>query len=200
MGSLVNLLLLQMMLFFTPNPRPKSMLTNQSIKALMARWHPIVCSPTIEHCVPRSYYHKGDKVLGRDMHALICLPKALNFHRSNYKLVDADCTEGWRKVGPDPGIAFRHDRRRLFVPPEHYRGPYARSIGYFVLTYPSYFDIVHSNVLDLELLLKWSCLYPCTSVESKRHETIASIQQNYNPFFVDPKQAHHGLLTLLHDL
>ena len=85
---------------------------------------PNVTSPTVEHCVPRSHYFDGDKTLGRDMHALICVPKGLDCKRSNFKLVDANFIDI-----PDSGIALRDDKRRHFVPPELYRGPYARSIG-----------------------------------------------------------------------
>jgi endonuclease I len=196
----VGLLWVQMMFCFTPNSAPKYMLSAQSIRALLVQWHPHVPSPTVEHCVPRSHYQKKDKVLGRDMHALMCVPKVLNSKRSNFKLVDANFTDTWAKERPGPSIALRDDKRRLFLTPEVYRGSYARSIGYFVLTYPRYTNLVHSNVLDLELLLQWSCLHPCSYVESKRHEAIAMIQQNQNPFFENPQKAHTDLLELLDGL
>ena len=194
MRAFLGLLFVQMMACF--NKAPSYLLSPASIRVLMANLHPTVCSPTIEHCVPRSHYREGDdQILGRDMHALICVPESLNSHRSNYRLVDVKCTEGWKAVGQ--GVAFRHDRRRLFLPPPKYRGAYARSIGYFVLTYPSYADLVHSKVLDLELLVEWSGMYPCTHVEAEVHATIASIQKNKNPFVTNPAAASRSVLKLV---
>lgn len=185
-----------MRLMVCVNKAPSYLLSPASIRVLMSNLHPHVCSPTIEHCVPRSHYRKGDeKILGRDMHGLICVPESLNSHRSNYKLVDANCTHGWKPVGH--GVAFRHDGRRLFIPPPRYRGAYARSIGYFVITHPSYANLVHRKVLDLELLVDWCEAYPCTRLEEEVHATIASIQRNKNPFFVNPEKASRSVLTLV---
>lgn len=163
----------------------------------MSHLHPTICNPTIEHCVPQSFYHRQDhRDLSRDMHALICLPGGLNSHRSNFKLVEPESTTGWSDVGQG-GYAFKHEKRRLFVPPDKYRGPYARSIGYFALTYPSYASLVHSRVLDLRVLAEWSDAHPSTYSEKVAHETIASIQNNVNPFFVDSLDATHALLDLM---
>lgn len=177
--------------------RPSYLLSLSSIRQVMAALNPTVCNPTIEHCVPQSYYHTDDhQRLARDMHALICLPGGLNSQRSNYKLVEEGSMTGWEPVGPD-GYAMKHERRRLFVPPIIYRGPYARSVGYFALTYPEYAHLVHARVLDFKLLVQWSELHPATYSEKVVHETIASLQNNANPFLVDPVEAQHSVLELL---
>lgn len=173
---------------------PKYLLSAGSIRTLMASMHPAVSNPTIEHCVPKCHYRGtvDGQVMERDMHALICLPAKLNSARSNYKLCDPCSTNGWSKIAG--GAAYRHEKRRLFFPPAAYRGAYARSIGYFVLTYPSYAHVVHSQVLDLDLLVEWSQNHPCNHMEIVKHETIASIQHNENPFVTDPASAERLVL------
>lgn len=189
--------LLQLTSFRCANRPPSYLLSLASIRQVMSNLHPTICNPTIEHCVPRSYYHRNDhQNLARDMHALLCLPGGLNSHRSNFKLVEPEKTSGWEAVGQG-GHAFKHEKRRLFVPPTKYRGPYARSIGYFVLTYPTYASLVHSRVLDLRVLADWSEVYPITHSEQVVHATIESIQENCNPFFVDAWEAQQAVLELL---
>ena len=85
----------------------------------------------------------------------------------------------------------------MLVPPIVYRGPYARSIGYFVLTYPNYAPLVHLQVLDLRLLVRWSELHPITYCEEVAHETIASMQDNVNPFFIDEVEAYQDIMNKL---
>jgi endonuclease I len=130
------------------------------------------------------------------MHSLICLPRRLNSQRSNYKLVESASLDDWKAVGNEK-LGVRHNKRRLFIPPVLYRGPYARSIGYFVLTYPTYASLVHLRVLDLRLLVKWSEEYPITHSEEYAHEIIASMQDNVNPFFIDEMDAYQDITNLL---
>lgn len=128
------------------------------------------------------------------MHSLLLMSRQLNVHRSNYKLVEEFVAlNGLEAVGE----AFKHNTHRLFIPPTQYRGPYARSIGYFVLTYPSYASVVHSNVLDLRLLLSWLEKHPVTYSCKKAHANIANIQDNVNPLIVDHVDACHDLSKIL---
>jgi len=183
----------------TMNKPPTHLLSIKSVRQVITKLHPAIKDPTLEHCVPRSLYAKTDRsILLRDMHALTCLPRRLNSQRSNYTLVETGPLEGWKAVGRGEH-ALKHDNYRLFIPPMIYRGPYARSIGYFVLTYPNYAPIVHLRVLDLRLLIQWSEEYPISHAEEYAHETIASIQDNVNPFFIDELDAYQDITSFLCD-
>ena len=190
-----TVLLLWMPLVNCFNLVPQTLLCEPSIRILMKKLYPNVGSPTIEHCVPKSFLFPKDKrTLSRDMHGIICLPSQLNCWRSNYKLVE--CPDPYDGSWKGLGKAFRHERLRLFCPPTPYRGLYARSIGYFALTYPPYAPIIHASVLDFELLVDWSSTYPLTENEKVTHAAIASVQRNENPFVTRPRVAERALFTL----
>lgn len=182
------------------NHLPAYFLSPASIRRVMAELHPGVCTPTIEHCVPQCLYTAADRRWAAcDMHGLLCLPEQLNLHRSNYKLRPEPPQDpgggGWQVVGAG-GHALKHTRSRLFVPPPAYRGKYARGVGYFVLTYPSYAAAVHARVLDFAHLLEWSAAYPPSHEEKVAHYAIAAIQENTNPFHVDAADAAQALHTV----
>lgn len=158
--------------------RPSTMLHPSSIRKLFRELHPHIHDPSVEHCVPRSLY-KQEKKLGQDMHNLISMPRSLNSHRSNYKLVESMVFP--KHVGEG---AKKNTKSNLFVPPEHYRGMYARSIAYFYLVYPQYQEPITRLVLDPELLLKWNCEYPPSDTERELHDRISHLQMNDNPLFV----------------
>ena len=182
----VRFVTLFMSVSMTVNGPPRNLFSRKAIRKIMTSLHPTMDSPTIEHCVPQSHYKKTDRWrMARDMHGLTCLPRHLNSHRSNYRLVESiSQTE-------------KHDKHGVFAPPPEYRGVYARSIGYIVLTYPSYASLVHTNVLDLNLLIKWSEMYPCTYADEVVHANVASLQQNANPLFLNAVDAYHDITTML---
>lgn len=153
--------------------RPSTMLCPSKIRKLFKDFHPHVNDPSVEHCVPRSLY-KEEKQLGRDMHNLISMPRSLNSKRSNYKLVESI-------VEKQEQGAKKNTKNKVFVPPEHFRGRYARSIGYFFLLYPHYQDPIARLVLDPELLLRWNSEYPPSDTEMGLHERVSHLQSNENP-------------------
>jgi hypothetical protein len=172
--------MLSMVMRMTLVVAPMYLLSRHSIPRVLKPLHTHVPNPSIEHCVPQSLYNPVQRhALARDMHGLTCIPLGMNQRRSNYQLSDGQ---------GDP-------KNRTFSPPQLYRGPYARSIGYFLLVYPNYTGLIHTRVLDLDLLVKWSLLHPPKYHDYVAHATIASIQGNANPFFDDSDQARHDILS-----
>lgn len=165
------------MLFSKP---PSTLFRYTDIRKLFREFHPFIENPSIEHCVPRSVY-KDNPRLGRDMHNLICLPRHLNSHRSNYKLVNFKKSEQWKCL--EQG-AKKNTKKQFFVPPSAFKGMYARSIGYFFLVNPTYQDQIQRFVLDPELLLQWDSEHPPSSTEMRLHDRISHLQENENPLLV----------------
>jgi endonuclease I len=135
------------------------------------------------------------------MHALACIPREMNVRRSNFKL--GDDLHIPRESDDDDHLGWRQDKcvtqtpQKIFVPDPTYRGIYARKIGYAILTYPKYASLIHTQVLDIRLVLEWSNMHRATYIEKRAHDTIASIQENVNPMLDCFPDAQLALLEML---
>lgn len=181
--QVVRLLFFAKMTFWKP---PSRLLRPNNIRKLFKEAHPYIKDASVEHCVPRSLY-KQEKQLGRDMHNLLSMPQRLNAHRSNFRLVDnLTCTleHEWKDLGFEYEGAKKNTKKQLFLPPEQYKGLYARAIGYFYLLYPQYQDPIRRCVLDPGLILQWDSEYPPSGTETGFHDRIARLQENENPLLV----------------
>lgn len=172
------------------------------IRKLFREFHPDTLTPSVEHCVPKSLF-KDRKVLGQDMHNLLSMPRDLNSHRSNFKLMpfgieNASVDTSWKHLRE--WDAWKCTKQRLFVPPDAYKGRYARSIGYFALVYPPYQECIRTMVLDPRWILEWSSDHPPSDSERRFHETISQLQGNENPLMVPSctQDALHELHAIFH--
>jgi endonuclease I len=160
---------------------PSTLLCPNNIRKVFRELHPYINEPSVEHCVPKSLY-KQEQALARDMHNLISMPRSLNCHRSNFTLVNdmRGASHGWKEILE----AKKNTKKKLFIPPEQYKGRYSRSIGYFYVIYPRYQDQIRTLVLDPELMLRWNSEYPPSSTEKAVHDKICQLQENENPLLV----------------
>lgn len=129
---------------------------------------------TIEHCIPKSVYR-----LYTDCQNYILLPSSLNRERSNYKLSAHRSRIKWQKGAHG---SFYNPRLRLFVPPQEYRGLYARSILYSALYEKRMIPIINAQVLDLETAWKWHMEYPPTMEEVLCNQVLMDMGVRDNPF------------------
>ena len=129
-------------------------------------------------------FYKFDRPQTRDAHNIILLPRRLNTHRSNYRLVES--------IG---GGGFAKDTSaRLFVPPREFRGRYARAIGYVYLQYPEYRDCLEHDVLSLPLTWKWILEHRPEEQDIEASYRVADKQGNTNPLLThQPDDALHKL-------
>ena len=139
---------------------------------------------TIEHVVPQSFIRNTPKdiPLKRDLHNLLWIPMWMNSHRSNFRYTDME------NKGKVIYTARKCTKRRLFEPPDIYKGPIARCGLYFAFTYPKYEDIVFQRVITEETASKWHFSFPPTEAEKRQNFEKAKIQGNINCFILQPKK------------
>ena len=153
---------------------------------------------SIEHIVPQSNF-KDNKLLKCDMHNLLYYPSKLNLHRSNYKYISdfklyetsvlldslGNKVKFINKKNDDYSI--KTSEKKIFLPPEKYRGSIARSSMYFLTTYTEFENIILDKVIDPYTLLTWHHMYPVTDYEKEKELKISECQGNSNIFIKEPR-------------
>ena len=173
-------------------PPPITYRSPRYIRKLFREFHPHVPNPSVEHCVPQSMF-KPQKILGRDMHNLLSMPAGLNSHRSNFKLVQAMESMDTSKITKiKEWDAWKCPQQRIFMPPDAYKGRYARAIGYFYLVYPVYQERILTQVLDSQCIIEWNLRYPPSDEERRLHDVVTTLQENENPLMV-PSSTYDAL-------
>ena len=166
-----------------------------TLRQLLVQCYPHIASPTLEHCVPRSYFPHT-----RDAHNIILLPRYLNSHRSNYRLVES-LPSGTSTQSPPVSLglgAVKCTASRAFVPQSQYRGRYARAIAYVYLTYPDFRQRIERNVLSLDLMWSWLLEHRPSDEDVEASYRIAEAQGNENPLLTHhPDDALHMLWILV---
>lgn len=147
---------------------------------------------TCEHVVPRSLIAEHN-----DLHNLILLPGRLNNARSNYPYIhDSGLDKTIQKIiwpcfnkGCHCNTTGTLVSKRLFIPPDLFKGMIARSVLFMDEKYPHHHDLIHKKVLDLGVASMWDCMFPATKQEAEWDKIISSIQGDSNHFTIN--SYHH---------
>lgn len=135
---------------------------------------------TCEHVVPKSIISEHN-----DPHNLIMLPSTLNHARSNYPYTDrvgagtplvkpvSACPQKICACGHLHGKLLVDGKKRLFVPPDAYKGMIGRSVLKMKDLYPHHADLIHRRVLDLGLASVWDVSFP-PSIGEENWEAVLS--------------------------
>lgn len=150
-----------------------------------------------EHCMPRSWMPNGGSTSsdpGADYHNLLLVKNTgVNSRRSNYAYGDVvNMTSGYLdcKLGHDSNGVL------VFEPKQSIKGDAARAMFYQMVAYDGYLgaswalgDLAHtySAQQDINTLLAWHIQDPVSPEEIARHEYIAYLQNNRNPFIDYPE-------------
>lgn len=134
-----------------------------------------------EHTWPQSRFssHFPKGIQKSDLHHLFPSDPKMNSARGNHKFAEL---EGVTKplVCSASRLAKTSEGLR-FEPPVEHRGNVARALFYFSIRYKINIDE------DEEVFLKkWHQEDPVDTEELRRHDRIAEVQGNRNPFVVDP--------------
>lgn len=136
-----------------------------------------------EHVVPQSWFQKQNPMRG-DLHHLFACEPACNSLRGNYPYYDfSDYVPENLLRGIKDGCG-KVDKGKF--EPEYGKGIVARATMYFLIRYQS---VINSDLVDLELLLKWHHQFPATRYEKHRNLAIFELQGNRNPFIDFPEMA-----------
>jgi hypothetical protein len=127
-----------------------------------------------------------------DLHNLFPAHQTLaNAPRSNNPFGECVSTTsisptGFGKLGKDA------NNNTVYEPKDTQKGDLARALFYMSVSYNGINGNVWSLPADqgLAVLLKWHQLDPPSEEEIARHEYIASVQKNRNPFIDNPSWAH----------
>jgi endonuclease I len=157
----------------------------------------LIPSATREHVLPRKFLSKADT---NDLNNIFVCTSAVNTHRGilRYDTFQGD-EEGLMVINgrtgyiedfcmdlvghPDYCLKSKHK----FMPPPHSRGAIARTCMYMADKNLSYEKIIHSHVLDLNVLEEWNYLYPVNEWEILRSNNIFKLGYPKNKFVLQKK-------------
>lgn len=139
-----------------------------------------------EHTWPQSRFNDElpEEVQKTDLHHLYPTFSKINAERGNYPYADVgeqspkklQCGES--KLGKALGSA----QGVYFEPAAGHKGNVARSLFYFSVRYNLKIDTTQEIFLKM-----WHLIDPVTEKDRARHEIIAKIQNNRNPFIDNPE-------------
>lgn len=135
-----------------------------------------------EHTWPQSKFNvrMSRSAQKSDLHHLFPVKSLANSTRGNSPFAEVlgeglpDCKSSMR------GIDI-YSQNSAFEPPQSHKGNVARALFYFAVRYK--LNIPQHEEIHLR---RWHTEDPVDSLESLRHEKIALIQGNRNPFIDDP--------------
>jgi endonuclease I len=155
----------------------------------------IISSPSREHIVPKIYLNKQ---MSKDLNNIfICnslinsqrgiLPFNISNHQNNVskiQLFDGKtglpiCTNANAFVSIKD---INMKTKKYFLPPEHSRGPIARTCLYMMNQYPALEVDIVSKVMNHELIINWDNTYPVANWEIIRAHNIYKYGFPMNPF------------------
>ena len=163
----------------------------------------------IEHCVPNSWWGHTKNDAYKDLYHLNPSDATANGKKSNWPpgvVSKASFDNGVLKVG-SPVAGQGGGAGTVYEPADVYKGDFARAY-FYVFTMYDQEDTDISWLADYEwaydltsdlflrpwassLLLEWAKNDPVSQKEIDRNETIASYQNNRNPFIDNPELAEH---------
>ncbi|VVU94639.1 Endonuclease I [seawater metagenome] len=196
-------LLLSICLAFTP--KPLKQISYSNVKKLFNNIYQNPNNHTIEHVIPQSKLLT--MVLKTDMHNLLYYPSKLNIHRSNFKYIsDLKIYEN-SKLLDDIGnelnernnlivpskLSIKTSSKKIFYPPDIYKGQIARASMYFLSTYPDHKDIIFDQIIDPYTILTWHKLFPVTSFELFKNNIIYEYQLNNNVYILNPENLYKDM-------
>lgn len=139
-----------------------------------------------EHTWPQSKFNESlnEEVQKTDLHHLFPTLNRINGERGNYPFANVGVLSP-KKISCDVsklGQPMGYGKGTFFEPPTEHKGNVARAMFYFSIRYELPIDAIQ------EISLKfWHMLDPVDEKEKERHEIIAGIQKNRNPFIDDPE-------------
>lgn len=160
-----------------------------------------------EHCVPKSWWKKGDDVeytpAYSDMWNLYPSDGKANGAKSNYPLgivLTASFSNGVSKVG-EPAEGLGGGASKVFEPADEYKGDFARAYMYVATVYDDinwaieymYEPTAYPTMKDwaIGMLLEWSRKDPVSRKEMDRNNAVEKQQGNRNPFVDFPALAEY---------
>lgn len=119
-----------------------------------------------------------------DNHNIFACEGQINNYRGNLKFGEVEHTSSNRLT------VFNHQTNcyktsSVFEPCDEAKGEVARAVMYGVVMY----NYTISNMLDVEIALKWNLEHPVTDRDIKRNNVVYSLQKNRNPFSDHPEYA-----------
>lgn len=137
-----------------------------------------------EHTWPQSMFSRSfpSELQKTDLHHLYPAGSRINSERGNYPFAEIN-TDGGTTCAQfaSKGKAESTQEGTYFEPPLEQKGNVARSMFYFSTRYKIAIDAVQEYYLR-----QWHILDPVDAEERARHEKIAKIQKNRNPYIDDP--------------
>ncbi len=137
-----------------------------------------------EHSWPQSKFNRAfpTNTQKTDLHHLYPSFSKINSQRGNYPFAEVSPQGGnlFCKMS-QLGRAINTGNGTYFEPSDDHKGNLARSMFYFSARYKLPLDPVQEYYLR-----QWHILDPIDAKEKSRHEKIANIQKNRNPFIDDP--------------
>lgn len=136
-----------------------------------------------EHTWPQSKFSGSfpKEMQKTDLHHLYPAGSKINSERGNYPYAEVDSVGVTSCPGTRRGKALSTKSGTYFEPPVSHRGNVARSMFYFSTRYKIAIDPVQEYYLR-----QWHILDPIDAEERARHEKVAKIQNNRNPYIDDP--------------
>ena len=160
----------------------------------------------IEHAVANSWWGGVRNAAYKDLHHLNPSDADANNRKNNNPLGEIDGTPSWSNgltcIGR-PKMNFGGGAETVFEPADEYKGDFARAYFYIFTVYddiswadtPAYmYDLTAYPTLQpwaYSMLLSWAAADPVDVREAKRNQSVASIQNNENPFVSIPGLADY---------
>ncbi|MEM9984299.1 MAG: endonuclease [Bacteroidota bacterium] len=128
-----------------------------------------------EHTFPQGFFNR-DEPMRSDLFHLF--PTTVNSNSTRASLPFGTVTNPqWQVGGSRQGNG-------VFEPKDDHKGAVARAMLYFVLRYQDYNNFLAGQETRLR---EWHCDFPPDTVERRRNDAIADLQNNRNPFIDYPQ-------------
>lgn len=137
-----------------------------------------------EHVWPQSKFNSrfSKRAQKSDLHNLLPTFSRINSDRGNYPFADVRSERRVFCSAAEMGSPTRGGSRTSFEPPAEVKGDVARAMFYFSVRYQLEIDSTQETFLRI-----WHAQDPVDQLESTKHDTIAEVQGNRNPFIDDPE-------------
>lgn len=136
-----------------------------------------------EHTWPQSKFSTSfsKEVQKTDLHHLFPTESRINSDRGNYPFAEVTRERNVYCPESQSGSPSTGESGIYFEPPQNHKGNVARAMFYFSVRYKMAIDPIQEFFFR-----RWHEEDPVDSTEKARHEKIATLQKNRNPFIDDP--------------
>ncbi len=136
-----------------------------------------------EHTWPQSKFSSAfpKETQKTDLHHLFPTRSRINSERGNYPFAEVNRERNLSCDGPESGSPASGGNGTYFEPPESHKGNVARAMFYFSVRYKMPIDSIQEGYFR-----QWNKEDPVDQAEKDRHEKVAALQKNRNPFIDDP--------------